>query len=573
MEVPWLWMVMITCVGVYIFVFGIVKNINQWFYVERVKHKLPYPLPPGHMGWPFLGNHLSFLTAFKSQNPDSFINNLVSRYRGSDGMYKSHLFGSPSVVLCKAELCRMVISDDQHFKIGYPKSLLELTASRTFTQDSIAQHKRIRRLTTSPIVGHAPLAMYVERIEDIMVNSLDEWASMCMSMNQPIPLLNELKRVTFKVIVHIFIGSNNNHSIISKIGDLYSYIHTALFGLPINVPGFAYHKALKARRKLERIILSVVEERRMMMKTMDGKEGKKDLLDILLDVEDENGMKLEDEDIVDLSIGFLFAGYTIPKGWKVLLWLRALHLDPENFSDPLQFNPSRWDDYSVKPKSYLAFGGGLRLCPGLDLRVGATVPFSEAVDDLHFSKTAQDRPTPVNQVHSKFEANYDSPDFSSEGNAIANETGKPFNPVPIFISNESADCKGAWVTRAGPVTIQFPPVRVWGVPSDKDGVNLRAKEVRGVYIVGGDVQLDPENARDRAVLKKMGDGLNGVPAQRAVKREVEASVVEQIATRKCIQGTIPKKIFNLAWQLAFQTQLSLLGGELMLSGWIFRARR
>lgn len=38
-----------------------------------------------------------------------------------------------------------------------------------------------------------------------------------------------------------------------------------------------------------------------------------------------------------------FAGYTIPKGWKVLVWFRSLHFDPETYPDPKEFNPCRWD--------------------------------------------------------------------------------------------------------------------------------------------------------------------------------------------------------------------------------------
>jgi hypothetical protein len=37
------------------------------------------------------------------------------------------------------------------------------------------------------------------------------------------------------------------------------------------------------------------------------------------------------------------AGYLIPKGWKVLVWNRAVHMDPENYSNPKDFYPSRWD--------------------------------------------------------------------------------------------------------------------------------------------------------------------------------------------------------------------------------------
>lgn len=39
----------------------------------------------------------------------------------------------------------------------------------------------------------------------------------------------------------------------------------------------------------------------------------------------------------------LFSGYIIPKGWKVLTWFRNVHLDPEIYPDPKNFDPSRWE--------------------------------------------------------------------------------------------------------------------------------------------------------------------------------------------------------------------------------------
>lgn len=40
-------------------------------------------------------------------------------------------------------------------------------------------------------------------------------------------------------------------------------------------------------------------------------------------------------------------GYIIPKGWKVLTWSRAIHHDPTYYSNPDEFNPSRWDVSSI----------------------------------------------------------------------------------------------------------------------------------------------------------------------------------------------------------------------------------
>ncbi|VAI43424.1 unnamed protein product [Triticum turgidum subsp. durum] len=58
-----------------------------------------------------------------------------------------------------------------------------------------------------------------------------------------------------------------------------------------------------------------------------------------------------------------YRGYTIPKGWAVLVWLRSVHTDPNYYQDPLSFNPDRWDG-PAKPGTYQVFGGGPRICAG-----------------------------------------------------------------------------------------------------------------------------------------------------------------------------------------------------------------
>ncbi|KAJ0024996.1 hypothetical protein Pint_08999 [Pistacia integerrima] len=59
-------------------------------------------------------------------------------------------------------------------------------------------------------------------------------------------------------------------------------------------------------------------------------------------------------------------GYKIRKGWTVNVDARSIHLDPINYNDPNEFNPSRFDDES-KPYSFLAFGMGGRTCLGMNM--------------------------------------------------------------------------------------------------------------------------------------------------------------------------------------------------------------
>ena len=70
----------------------VMKNVNKWIYETKLGDK-QYSLPPGDLGWPFIGNMWSFLSAFKSQNPETFLSSFISRSLSlSLDIYKSLLY-------------------------------------------------------------------------------------------------------------------------------------------------------------------------------------------------------------------------------------------------------------------------------------------------------------------------------------------------------------------------------------------------------------------------------------------------------------------------------------------------
>ncbi|KAG8373236.1 hypothetical protein BUALT_Bualt11G0002700 [Buddleja alternifolia] len=62
-------------------------------------------------------------------------------------------------------------------------------------------------------------------------------------------------------------------------------------------------------------------------------------------------------------------GYLIPKGWCVLASLSSVHMDEMNYENPYEFDPWRWKQTGagVSTNIFTPFGGGQRLCPGLEL--------------------------------------------------------------------------------------------------------------------------------------------------------------------------------------------------------------
>ncbi|MED6147184.1 hypothetical protein PIB30_041767 [Stylosanthes scabra] len=313
-----LWIMMMsgaTLLAFYFVVKTVGRRMNEWYYDFKLGDKRRF-LPPGNMGWPLIGKTLFFIKDLRSgyTHPDLFINNLVFKY-GKIGMYKTHLFMNPGILVCTLEASRKILSDDNSFKLGYPETTLTVTQSPLINVSG-EEHKRFRRLIIAHILGYNSLAKFLDPMENIVIESLEGMAS--RSTKQPIMLMEESMALSLKVIVHIFIGSYHHHNTIKQVEHLLGALDDAMFSLPINFPGFPYYKALKNRKKVEEILKSIVEERKVMIK--DGSEvtEKKDLVDILLEVEDVNGRKLKGDDIVNTLIMLFLAGHVTTA--TALMW-------------------------------------------------------------------------------------------------------------------------------------------------------------------------------------------------------------------------------------------------------------
>ncbi|KAG5538829.1 hypothetical protein RHGRI_019398 [Rhododendron griersonianum] len=315
--------------GLFVAIFGglvglkwLLRSVNCWLYESNLGEKR-FSLPPGDMGWPLIGNMWSFLRAFKSCNPDSFISSFVSRF-GPSGLYKALMFGNPSIIVTVPEACKRVLTDDEYFKPGWPSSTLKLIGRKSFIGSiTYEEHKRLRRLTAAPVNGHEALSIYVGYIEENVKLDLEKWAGMGQ-----IEFLTELRRLTFRIIMHIFLSSESEQ-VMEALEKEYTALNYGVRAMAINLPGFAYYKALKARKNLVAIFQTIVDERRERRKDTQPTL-KKDMMEALLDTEDENGRRLDDEEIIDILVMYLNAGHE--SSGHITMWATVfLQEHPEVF--------------------------------------------------------------------------------------------------------------------------------------------------------------------------------------------------------------------------------------------------
>uniref|UniRef100_A0A3Q7FE01 Cytochrome P450 n=1 Tax=Solanum lycopersicum TaxID=4081 RepID=A0A3Q7FE01_SOLLC len=364
------------------------------------------------MGFPFVGEAFGFFTPHKSFSIGNFLQQRCSRY---GKVFKSYIFGSPTIISCDLELNKFILQKEgKLFQSSYPKPIRDILGNHSLMiVTDVERHKKLRRIEVGLINKFSSTSNFLCEIDKLCVSLMESWRG-----NQLILFSKQAKQL---------------------LQDFLTFME-GFVSIPINLPWTPYAKAVKARRRISSTLKQILNERKNR-KDVQGKGDpfdeilmKEDLISdvekvsILLDLllagyETTSGLlsllvyflaqspqalqTLKDEHLAirrnkkegeplnwedykqmefttmvineTLRCGNLvkfvhreaikdvkFKGYHIPAGWKVLPILSAVHLEPSLHENPSEFNPWRWTDPATS-KNVVPFGGGSRLCPGSEL--------------------------------------------------------------------------------------------------------------------------------------------------------------------------------------------------------------
>lgn len=252
-------------------------------------------LPPGNLGLPFIGETLQLISAYKTENPEPFIDDRVSRY-GS--VFTTHLFGEPTVFSADPEANRLILQNEGRlFESSYPGSISNLLGRHSLLLMRGSLHKRMHSLTMSfanSAIIRDHLLLDIDRLVRL---NMDSWTGRVL-------LMEETKKITFQLTVKQLMSFDPCEWTENLMKE-YMLVIEGFFTIPLPIFSTTYRRAIQARTKVAEALSLVVRDRRR--ETENG-ERKNDMLAALLDDEGGGG-GFSDEEIVDFMLALLVAGY------------------------------------------------------------------------------------------------------------------------------------------------------------------------------------------------------------------------------------------------------------------------
>ena len=152
------------------------------FIVHRSSRCRRLRLPRGSLGLPFVGETLQLISAYKTENPEPFIDERVNRF-GS--LFTTHVFGEPTVFSVDPETNRFILQNEgKLFECSYPGSISNLLGKHSLLLMKGNLHKKMHSLTMSFANSSNIRDHLLVDIDRLIRLNLDSWPDRVLLMEE-----------------------------------------------------------------------------------------------------------------------------------------------------------------------------------------------------------------------------------------------------------------------------------------------------------------------------------------------------------------------------------------------------
>jgi cytochrome P450 family 26 subfamily A len=209
------------------------------------------------LGWPVVGETIDFVIDGRR-----YFRSRRSKY---GKIFKTHLLGRPTVVVIGPEYVRHVLhaEDDITLTQTAPGSF-----PRLFGQSLCNAHGPSHRTLQRHVLrtfNHDNLARFAVAVQRVVRSAIASWldpnsptssssSSSSGSGDVVVMCVPACHQMSLDIACHVLLGLDLDSAETSTVVKLFNEFTRAAFTVPLNLPGFAFHSGLKARRQLIEII-------------------------------------------------------------------------------------------------------------------------------------------------------------------------------------------------------------------------------------------------------------------------------------------------------------------------------
>ncbi|XP_005991616.1 cytochrome P450 26A1 [Latimeria chalumnae] len=272
------------------------------------------PLPPGTMGFPFLGETLQMILQRRK-----FLQMKRKKY---GYIYKTHLFGRPTVRVMGAENVRQILLGEHRLvSVQWPASVRTILGSGCLSNLHDSQHKHRKKVIMKAFSRQA-LENYIPVIVEEVRSAVCQW----LSSGSCVLVYPEVKRLMFRIAMRILLGFEPQQTKPEnelQLVEAFEEMIRNLFSLPIDVPFSGLYRGLKARN----VIHEKIEENIKAKLTKPNTETQhKDVLQLLIEQYEKNGEQLNMQELKESATELLFGGHeTTASAATSLITFLGLH--------------------------------------------------------------------------------------------------------------------------------------------------------------------------------------------------------------------------------------------------------